>query len=973
MGAARPLVGRTPELAGVDRVLGAAHSAPATVVQVVGELGIGKTRLLEEVAERAEAQGFDVHSGRGAELERSIPFGLVVDALDRRLAELEPGSLNRLGAETREQLGAVFPALAHLGRPEGGLGVERYRAHYAIGALLELLAARAPLVLLLDDVHWADEASLELLAHMIRRRPEAPLVVALAFRPTQAPHTLTAALHDAERGGGVDRIALGPLTATEADELLGTALDSDLRAAIYSDGGGNPFYLQQLARVSAKPHPVPRAGSTDPSVDASLPGVPDVVVTALADELAALSERSREVARAAAVAGETFNPELIAEIAELSPEDVLSDLDDLIESDLVRPATSGQFRFRHPIVRRAVYDSAPAAWLVGAHSRAADALESRDASLLQRAHHVERFAATGDDDAIAILTQAGHATTVLAPATAARFFEAALKLLPEGDGTGGRRLELLVPLVMAQATAGRLEAGRETVGEILPHLAADQPAHVAAVAQMGAIDHLLGNYEEANALLRATLERLPPAPAAEGAALLLELAAGSYFESDWTGMSEHAEDARRYAQECCRNGYQGEAGSMVALAACALGDAPTAGDELAAAADLIDALDADQLAPHLDASFWLGVGEIHLGRYAKAVRHLERALEISRRTGQGYMLVQLHVGLASTFVLSGRLEKAHAHALDVVEIGRLCEVPNLVAWAHTAYAWAALRMGELGDAIAAGEEVERVMQSLATPPMTAGMCALAEARVEAGSPERGRDGLLAAYHGPELSGMEPIFKPWAYELLTRAELAHGDVEAAAGWAERARDAAAILGLGRDLSWALTASALVALARGEPGEAAAHAREAARLGDESSSPIHAGRARIVLGEALAANDDRDAARGALEEAHRELGGCGAARYKDEAEGLLRQMGERVRRRGGPHRAGRGVEALTERERDVTKLVAERLTNREIAERLYLSEKTVERHMSRIFQKLGVESRVDVARKFERDSGAAETPA
>jgi predicted ATPase len=114
------LVGRVAELATVERVLVAARSARATVLELVGEPGIGKTRLLSELVVRAERGGLRVHSGRGGELERSLPFGLVVDALDDSLEALDPGQLNRLGAEARAQLGGVFPALASLGSEPSG-------------------------------------------------------------------------------------------------------------------------------------------------------------------------------------------------------------------------------------------------------------------------------------------------------------------------------------------------------------------------------------------------------------------------------------------------------------------------------------------------------------------------------------------------------------------------------------------------------------------------------------------------------------------------------------------------------------------------------------------------------------------------------------------------------------------------------------------------------------------------------------
>lgn len=618
-----------------------------------------------------------------------------------------------------------------------------------------------------------------------------------------------------------------------------------------------------------------------------------------------------------------------------------------------------RFRFRHPIVRRAVYDSAPAAWLVGAHARAARTLERREASAAARAHHVERSAAPGDEAAIAVLTEAANASLTLAPGTAARFYEAALRLL--GDGDAERRLALLVPLATALGTSGELETSRETLREIVGQLSADQPLQTRVVAVLAAVEHLLGRYEEANALLAATFERLPEGPSSEGGALLLELAAGRYFEGDWTWMGEHAAQARGHAAACGEDGQLAEATAMLALSACALGDGELAREELAAAARMIDGLDDERLARHLDACFWLSLGEVHLGRYADAVRHLERGIELSRRTGQGWLLVQYHALLAATFTLDGRLERAQAESREAVDVARLSGVPNLVGWAQMAFAWWALRAGDLGEAIAAGEDVERLLGRWPTVPMMGGICTLAEARVETGAPEHGRDTLLAIYGGADLDGLEPIFRPWAYEVLTRAELAAGRVDAAAAWAARACDAAAVLGLGRDRASAFTAAAAVALARGDGPGAFAAAREAARAADESGSPIHAGRARILAGEALALAGDRDGALQTLDEAHRQLAACGAARYAGEAAGALRRLGRRLPRVG----AGHSLAGLSEREAEIARLVAERLTNREIAARLFVSEKTVERHLHSVFRKLAVDSRVKVARAVERE--------
>ena len=166
------LVGRTRELAAIDRALDALSTNAGSVLAVAGEPGIGKTALLEELCDRADARELLVLSGRAAEFEGGVPFAAFVDALDDYLGSLNPRLFERLDRGTIGELAAVFGSMAELGEdPAPGLPDERYRSHRAVGALLELLANRRPLVLALDDVQWADDASIELLSHLLRRRP----------------------------------------------------------------------------------------------------------------------------------------------------------------------------------------------------------------------------------------------------------------------------------------------------------------------------------------------------------------------------------------------------------------------------------------------------------------------------------------------------------------------------------------------------------------------------------------------------------------------------------------------------------------------------------------------------------------------------------------------------------------------------------------------------------------------------------
>ena len=162
--------------------------------------------------------------------------------------------------------------------------------------------------------------------------------------------------------------------------------------------------------------------------------MPPAVAASLAEELEPLSPAARALLDAAAVAGEPFEPDLATVIAELSPAEGFAALDDLLSLDLVRPTqVPRRFVFRHPLVRRGVYESARGGWKLAAHARAAAALAGRGAAAAERAHHVEQSAGQGDEEAIEVLLEAGAATAPRAPAAAARWFEAALRLLPAGD------------------------------------------------------------------------------------------------------------------------------------------------------------------------------------------------------------------------------------------------------------------------------------------------------------------------------------------------------------------------------------------------------------------------------------------------------------------------------------------------------------------------------------------------------------
>src|SRR5579862_1615629 len=323
------LVGRAEELGSLDRVRAELDLGRSAAVLLVGEAGIGKTRLLTEFGARADAEGALVLSGAASELERDLPFSLFVDALDEYVRGVAPELIAPLEDDVRTELAHVFPALTTLGGDgRSALQHERYRSHRAVRALLEQLASAQPLVLVLDDLHWADPASVELLGALLRRPPTAPVMLTLSSRPPQMPERLSAALERAMRADQITRIELGALSVEEARELLGDAgerVDADV---LHAESGGNPFYLEQLARAGG-------AMAVHDEVSPAGIGVPASVAAALAEELALLSDTQRLVLEGAAVTGDPFEPELAAAAAALT-EPIMDALDELLRVDLLR-------------------------------------------------------------------------------------------------------------------------------------------------------------------------------------------------------------------------------------------------------------------------------------------------------------------------------------------------------------------------------------------------------------------------------------------------------------------------------------------------------------------------------------------------------------------------------------------------------------------------------------------------------------
>jgi DNA-binding CsgD family transcriptional regulator len=893
----------------------------------VGESGIGKSRLLCEFGSAAARDGWTVLTGDASESDRGSRFGVFVDALGDHFTSLDP--------------------------------LEPWRLRLKVLTLLGQLAPGRGLVLMVDDLHWGDEASLALLGYLVRHPPRRPLVLAVAYRPSLAPGRLTAVLAQAARQGRTDRVELGPLDAEAVAEFLGPDVSTRRCQVLHEASGGCPFYLAALAQVPedqlrtellAAP---PSDGVRSVDAVVSVKDVPAVVRASVQAEMADLPDGVRVIAQAAAVAGDLFEPDVVAAIAGMNRQDTDRAVDELVARDLIRPKGRGRFGYWLPMMRAAAYASGGGGWLIQAHARAWKALEERGASVLRRVHHAERCAQTGDERAITVLVDAARMTATREPAKAARWLSLALDLLPDKGEDDERRLKLLADMATFLGVSGQLEQARDALHEVvrlLPRDAVDQRVH--AVGFCATIEHLLGRHAEAGGLLLAELHQLPEHGVTESddrvTALKLKLATASLLCGDFAQAHTWVSAARRVVGG--DRLMSAAATSVLALTDYAVADIAAAQQNCGRAAELVDGLTDGELARQLDTVVWLGWAEQCLERYDAARRHLERGLSLCRATGQHHLVTYLLVGLGSTLRWQGQLREAAAVVAEACESGQLVHSPAL----HSARLAMRCRIATFADdpdqAVRLGEEACQLAGPADDWLSVLAAAFLAHARLMAGDPRGCVSILVDAGGGAEL----PMIPEPALDL--------GNPREGEQWAVRAETTAAHLGLTGSTAFARLARARVLYATRDAVGAAGAAHAAATAFQQIGSPLDEGCAWLLAGMATARTGSRAEALHELEQAHALFSQCDATGLGHRAIREMRKLGRRVPQGVSGQRHPRnalGAAALTRRETEIAHWVTQGLTSRQIATKLYLSPRTVEHHIASIRAKFGVTTRAGIA--------------
>jgi DNA-binding CsgD family transcriptional regulator len=905
------LFGREAELAAVEGLIAHARSSRSGALVIRGEPGVGKSALLRHAIERAS--GMRVLRAGGIEAETELAFAA--------LHQLVRPVLDRVGRLPDPQAAALAGAL--------GLSRASVEDRFLIGvAVLGLLAEAAeemPLVCVVDDAQWLDRPSADALTFAARRLEAESVVLLFAARDGELRRFDAAGLAELRLGMlGVE--AAGALLA----ERVASTLSPEVRDLLVESAGGNPLALielsgllnaEQLAGRAPLPDPLPESAEIErvylERARRLPPAAQRLLLLVAADDTGSLAT----VSRAAASVG--IEPEAL-EAAEVA--------------GLVR-AFDGGIEFRHPLVRSTLYRDATFVQRQAAHLALADVFDGEQ-DVDRRAWH-RAAASLGEDDAVAAELEqtARRARRRSGFAAAARALERAAEL-SAGDEAHGRRL-------VAAAHDAWLAGRPEQAGALLDRargLVSDVAVRAEEMHLRGTIELRCGVPAEAATILAAGAAEIAAEAPAKAIEMLVEAAQAASYAGDAAQIIEFGRRASAFAG--ADDHYQRfTVDAIVGIGSLLAGDTARGVPLLRNALSLAERFQDPRRLVHAGACAgylgeeatehelygravararesgavgtlpyvleYLARSEAVDGRYAAAAAHATEGLRLARETGQQNSVCHLLASLALISALQGREDECRSHAAQALELATARGLGYQSALAEWALARLDLGLGRPAEALAR----------------------LAE--------------LAAAGPGSSHPFVKLVSAPELVEAAVRAGQSAAAQGALLEFERFARDAAP--------PWAL---ALVARCRGllSAGDAAErHFLEALRRHGESARPFDRGRTELVFGEYLRRDGRRKQARAHLRSALDAFERLGAGAWAERARAELRASGETARRRSPT-----AIDQLTPQELQITRLVAEGATNKEVAARLFLSPRTIDYHLRKVFTKLGISSRAELIR-------------
>lgn len=749
-------VGREDIRARLSQVLHQVVEGARKIVLITGEPGIGKTRLATQVALEANAEGATVLYGQ-CDQELAGSYQPWVQAL-RCLVEQAPtevlvqhvgehgGELCRLVPELARRLPNV-PA-PRVNDP----AADRCQVFGAVVGLLQCAAAHGLVVLLLDDLHWADRPSLALLKHVVAHVLSAHLLVLSTYRDseTDAAHPLSALLADLHREPGVEWVALHGLAQREVESLMAAAAGHELNArglelaaAVRRESEGNPFFVTEILRDLVESGGLVQDGNGRYVITADIAelGIPRSVRDVVAQRVHRLGPDAVSALSAAAVIGREFDLELLSVVTERYEDDLLAVLESAVAGSVLTesPQLPGRFMFAHALINRTLYEDLSRTRRARLHTRIAQAIEDTagvhiDERLDELAYHWQRGHTASFSKAISYARRAGEqALANLAPDQALRWFTQALEELgTAGEVSEADRCDLMILIGEARRQSGEA-AYRETLlaaGEMASRMGDGERMAKAAMANTrGWLSNVVAVDAERIAALQAAIDAVPTG-SPHRPLLLAQLAAEACFDWDFaTRIRPLIDEAQQLA---CHESDKHVMARLLTLVNSALLVRPDLIDErmeltseLLALADGVD----DPFLVCMAAAMRF-FATVEVANIDEARQCTDRAWQLSERTGQPWMRWVARLMATVIAAVEGDLELSEQHASDALDIGVAIGFPDAFIFYSPQLNYLRYEQGRLEEIIDTNVELRKLGLGVSSVPARLSFCLAETGRLD---------------------------------------------------------------------------------------------------------------------------------------------------------------------------------------------------------------------------------------------------
>jgi tetratricopeptide (TPR) repeat protein len=978
-----PLVGRSREREQVRAALRRAKSGVGSTLWVRGGTGMGKSRLGKMARDQASDMGFVAAEAQGFRIDQGVPFGIWANACHPLVSGLDADILSSLTRGSGGLLRWILP-LPYEGKStpdaDAAPGELTTRIHWSFLELLRGAGKTSPLFLLLDDIHWADASSLDLLHFVSRHAAELPLLIVCTCNtdlrtPTDEVVRIESELLQLE---ATQTLELGPISQEACQELLERLFEVSRPTAakfarrLFEKTGGNPLFVREILGSLLDSGTLRERGGAWVGWDVEHLAIPDTVTEIVAARTAGLGEKAQEVASAIAVSDSGASFQALTQVCGMDESHILDAIDELLARDMIEESAVGSeivYAFGHPVVREVLYDDLGLARVRSLHRSTAEALEGMGTgSNHEIAYHFARSGERGER-AVHYLSAAGsEALAARANREAVAFLERALEVMDPSEENTDARGEVEQNLARAFQRVGRYDDAQALWKRLLAR-ATDTGADRRAaeiLQQLGQGAYWQGRYEAAIAHYDSGIEKARSAAdrAREGH-LLLRKGIGLQALSRAAEASAHIHEALAAAHEVGDTGLTARAHRGLMILSTWMGRPEEARSHGAAAIELSTA------SGDLQVAFWvhwaLSVQEGFLGNTGVMNEHMEHCHELAEQLHSPVLELWTAEVAIEHATATGRWDDGIALGEQAVvmarRLGQQALLPRILVWLSLIYfGRGEIELGkECVDEAweASGAGVEGVPKVHLVIPAYIGRVAHL---VTTG---RYREAIELGEHGLQIAENSAFIIWAAHRLLpfvAEAYLHLNDADGGRHILERMSTYSDAVDSRLGKAWTKAFEAVRVWHAGDLEQAADLLLSAAEGLEVIPMVFDGARLRRQRAGRLVELGRTDEALSELRDVHETFRRMGAESELAKTRGMFREIDARP-----PHRSpGTGAAGLTERELGIARLVAERKSNKAIARALEVSPRTVSTHLSNIFRKLQLGSRGELA-DFVKERG------